>query len=91
MDTREFARRYGLSFKFDSWEPVRRNIVPYQEMKIYFDQVPEDVSFDDYPPDTEFIWDDSPLKRDPETFKLIRPKKRKLIYPEDLKEEEEEK
>lgn len=60
-------------------------------MRIYFDQVPEDVSFDDYPPDTEFIWDDRPPQRDPETFELIFPKRRKLIYPEDLKEEEEEK
>lgn len=60
-------------------------------MKIYIDQVPEDVSFSDYPPGTVFIWDDSPPKRDPGTFKLIRPKRRKLIYPEDIKDEEKEK
>lgn len=53
-------------------------------MRIYLEQVPEEVDFDDYPPDTEFILDDAPLKRDPVTFKLIPRESRPLIYPEDL-------
>ncbi len=54
-------------------------------MRIYLEQVPEEVDFDDYPPDTEFILDDAPLKRDPVTFQLIPRERRPLIYPEDLK------
>lgn len=52
-------------------------------MRIYMDQVPDGVSFEDYPPGTEFILDDAPLKRDPETFQIVR-EKRTLVYPEQL-------
>ena len=52
-------------------------------MEIYFDQIPEDVDIGDYPEDTVIIWEHRRLQRDPVTFKLIRPPKRPLIYPED--------
>lgn len=55
-------------------------------MKIYMDQVPEDVSFEDYPAGTEFVFDEPPIQRDPVTFELIPRKKRSLIYPSDIQE-----
>lgn len=54
-------------------------------MKIYFDQIPEEVDISDYPEGTVFVLDDSKPKRDPVTFELIRPPKRPLIYPKDCK------
>ncbi|HBI64259.1 MAG TPA: hypothetical protein DDX51_03980 [Clostridiales bacterium] len=55
-------------------------------MRIYLDQVPEEVDFGDYPPGTEFVLDDSRPKRDPVTYRLIQKPKRPLIYPEDVKQ-----
>ncbi len=52
-----------------------------EKLKIYFDQIPEECSTEDYPDDTEFILDDAPLKRDPKTHQLIPKEKRLLIYP----------
>lgn len=52
-------------------------------MKIYMEQVPEDVSFSDYPPGTVFVFDEPIRQRDPVTHELIPRKKRPLIYPED--------
>ena len=54
-------------------------------MKIYIDQVPECVSFDEYPEGTEFVFDEAELKRDPVTHRLIPREQRELIYPEDCK------
>jgi len=54
-------------------------------MRVYFDQIPKGYSIQDYPKDTKFVLDDSKPKRDPVTFKLIPPKKRPLIYPDDCK------
>ena len=56
------------------------------KIRIYFDQIPEDEGIDtqDYPEYTSFILDDSRPKRDPVTFKLIRPPRRTKIYPEDI-------
>ena len=59
-------------------------------MKLYFEQIPAGAVVSDYPPDTIFILDDSRPKRDPVTFQLIRPPKKKLIYPEDCKPQCEE-
>lgn len=55
-------------------------------MKIYIDQVPEEVAFEDYPAGTEFVFDEQPLRRDPITHKLIPRERRPLIYPSDIKE-----
>lgn len=55
-------------------------------MRIYVDQVPEGVSFDDYPVDTEFVFDEPVRQRDPVTLKLLPREKRPLVYPEDIKE-----
>ena len=52
-------------------------------MQIYFDQIPDGYSPQDYPENTTFVLDDALPERDPVTFKLIRPPKRPLIYPED--------
>lgn len=54
-------------------------------MKIHMDQVPEEVSFDDYPIGTEFVFDEPPRKRDPVTHELLPREKRPLIYPQDVK------
>ena len=54
-------------------------------MKVYIDQIPEGVSIDDYPEGTEFVLDDAPLERDPETYQLIPRKKKPLIFPHDIK------
>ena len=54
-------------------------------MKIYFDQIPEDVDVSEYPEGTEFVLDDSKPKMDPVTLEPIRPEKRPLIYPKDCK------
>lgn len=54
-------------------------------MKIYMDQVPEGVSFDEYPEGTEFVFDEAERKRDPVTHELIPRERRKLIYPTDCK------
>lgn len=54
-------------------------------MEIYFDQIPEGYSPQDYPAGTIFVLDDTRPKRDPVTFKVIRPEKRPLVYPEDCK------
>ena len=59
-------------------------------MKLYFGQIPAGADVSDYPPDTIFILDDIRPKRDPVTFQLIRPPKKKLIYPEDCKPQCEE-
>ena len=59
-------------------------------MKLYFDQIPNGSSTEDYPPNTRFILDDTRPKRDPVTFKLIRKLKREFIYPEDCKPQSEE-
>ena len=59
-------------------------------MELYFGQIPAGADVSDYPPDTIFILDDSCPKRDPVTFRLIRPPKRELIYPEDCKPQSEE-
>ena len=55
-------------------------------ISIYFEQIPADEGIDtgDYPEYTSFILDDSRPKRDPVTFQLIRPKRRTIIYPEDI-------
>lgn len=53
-------------------------------MKIYFDQIPEGVLPGDYPEGTEFVLDDAPMKRDPETFRLSRREKRPLVFPQDI-------
>ena len=55
-------------------------------MKIYIDQVPEEVSFSDYPPGTEFIFEEAPLQRDPVTHLLIPREQRPLIYPSDIQD-----
>lgn len=54
-------------------------------MRVYFDQIPEGYSTQDYPENTQFVLDDSKPKRDPVTFQLLPPEKRPLIYPEDCK------
>ena len=54
-------------------------------MRIYLDQIPEGLSTQDYPEETEFILDDTRPERDPVTLKLIPRAKRELIYPEDCK------
>ena len=55
-------------------------------MIIHIRQIPEGYDIGDYPKGTEFILiDDTPLKRDPETFELIPPPEMPLIYPEDLR------
>jgi hypothetical protein len=59
-------------------------------MRIYFEQIPAGADAGDYPPDTIFIFYEHPRKRDPVTFQLIRPPKKKLIYPEDCKPQCEE-
>lgn len=58
-------------------------MVGNERMRIYFEQIPEEASFKDYPPGTVFVHDDTPLKRDPETFCLIPWKRRPLVYPAD--------
>lgn len=55
------------------------------KMEIFFDQIPEGYTWKDYPEGTVFVLDDTKPKRDPETFRLIWPPKRPLIYPEDIK------
>ena len=55
------------------------------KVRIYMDQVPEEVSFEDYPAGTEFVFDESPIRRYPVTHKLIPREKRPLIYPKDIK------
>ena len=54
-------------------------------MKVYMDQVPEGISFEEYPEGTDFVFDERPLLRDPVTHRLIPKEKRPLIYPEDCK------
>lgn len=54
-------------------------------MRIYFDQIPEGYSTQDYPENVRFVLDDTRPERDPVTFEIIRPPKRPLIYPEDCK------
>lgn len=51
-------------------------------MRIFMDQIPENVGFDDYPPDTEFVMDDKPPERDKETLRLIWPS-RPIVTPEE--------
>jgi hypothetical protein len=50
-------------------------------LTLYFDQIPKGYTIDDYPSGTIFILDDTPPKRDPVTFKLIRPEPRPKVYP----------
>ena len=54
-------------------------------MRVYFDQIPEGYSVQDYPENTTFVLDDTRPKMDPVTLELILPEKRPLIYPEDCK------
>lgn len=51
------------------------------QMKLYIDQIPEGISWEEYPKGTEFILDDTRPRRDPVSFQLIRPPKRPLITP----------
>ena len=55
-------------------------------MRIFFSQIPDGYEPEDYPDGTEFAIDDSPRQRDPITFRLIRPPKLPLVYPEDINE-----
>ena len=54
-------------------------------MKVYIDQIPEGFSFEDYPPETVFIFEEVERKRDPVTFQLLPREPRAPIYPEDCK------
>jgi hypothetical protein len=54
-------------------------------MKIYMDQIPEDVAMDEYPAGTEFVFDEPVRQRDPVTHKLMPRERRPLIYPADVK------
>lgn len=54
-------------------------------MEVYIDQIPEGYSFEDYPPDTVFVFEETERRRDPVTHQLIPRKRRDPIYPEDCK------
>ena len=54
-------------------------------MEVYIDQIPEGYSFEDYPPDTVFVFEETERMRDPVTHQLIPRKRRDPIYPEDCK------
>ena len=57
-------------------------------MVIYPEQIPNGYSIEDYPDGTEFLMiDDSPLERDPVTFKLLPREKRPFVYPKDVPSE----
>lgn len=51
-------------------------------MTLFMDQIPDGAEWDDYPPDTKFILDDSYPKRDEKTLELIFPNRPK-ITPEE--------
>lgn len=52
-------------------------------MDIYMEQVPESISYSDYPSGTQFVLDDSKPERDPITFRILH-KNRPLVWPEDI-------
>ena len=52
-------------------------------MDIYFEQIPEGASYEDYPPDTLFVLDDTRPKRDPQTWRLLPKEQRRIITPEE--------
>lgn len=52
-------------------------------MKIYFEQIPDDVDFRDYPEGGICFGERRP-ERDPVTFKVMLPPRRNLIYPRRL-------
>ena len=56
-------------------------------MELYFEQIPENVDFSEYPPDTLFVLDDSRPPRDPITFKRILPPPKPIVTPEQAWEE----
>lgn len=53
-------------------------------MKIYMEQIPEGISWNEYPDDTIFIFEEKPSVRDSVTFQLIPPQRRPSITPEDI-------
>ena len=52
-------------------------------MKIYMEQIPNGVDVDQYPPDTEFAFDERQPTRDIETLELVYPPPRPYITPEE--------
>ena len=54
-------------------------------MEIHIDQIPEGLSFEDYPSETVFVFEEPERQRDPITHQLIPRKRRDLVYPGDCK------
>ena len=53
-------------------------------MRIYMEQIPEGTSYDEYPDDTLFIFEEKALERDYTTLQLIPRRRRPLVTPEDV-------